>query len=646
VLGLFALLACASLLGAWPSSARAVILPAVTIDGPSEEIVGFGGAAMAEDGTGGVVYLKRVGGVPHLFVSRLARGSWLPPIQVDTGEPFAAASPRIGAANGGELVVVWSTPYATSPTTGRPVYELLGAVLGPGGESFGQAAIVDKDIEEAIGTSPALAVSSTGQADVVYRVVSRGTQGISPLRAGDVKESVRVAHFNGLRWLGLGAVNRNPAIGMRPPSAANEPAIAIGPTGNGVVAWQEPDIEGVARIWARRIFGTSLDYVMPATLTSYSGAAVTDDADAPAVAFSRLGQGELAYRQAAGPASSLPGPRIMLNILPDGESANGAQFQGAVVADSAVSGGKAAVVGAPSIDIDEQQDMRLLYDSNGSPRVIEGSDRGLIGALTLGSPFAGSEASAASVMNPQGGGVSAWPSQEAQGHPAVAVREDFPGGAVQTGLLAGGSGGEVAELSVGRSGLGDGLVAFRQGPLGDAAIVASLATAPPEPFVVTLPKGWVRPRGAAISWLPAPSAATPIVYQLVLDGHPRGPRTAALQASLDPRGLGSGRHRLQVLAIDRNGQSTLSAPSELLIDGSPPSIALVRRGSSLTVRVSDPDSGVSAASVSVSFGDGSSVHGRLRLAHRFARAGVYRVLVRARDRLGNAIARGMWVSVP
>ncbi len=56
-----------------PSRRGAVILPATTIDGPSEEIVGFGGVAMAEDGTGGLVYLKRVDGVPHVFVSRYRR---------------------------------------------------------------------------------------------------------------------------------------------------------------------------------------------------------------------------------------------------------------------------------------------------------------------------------------------------------------------------------------------------------------------------------------------------------------------------------------------------------------------------------------------------------------------------------------------
>ncbi len=99
-------------------------------------------------------------------------------------------------------------------------------------------------------------------------------------------------------------------------------------------------------------------------------------------------------------------------------------------------------------------------------------------------------------MNPQGGGVSAWPSADAQGDPAVAVREDFPDGAVQTALVSGGAGGEVGELAVGRSGLGDGLVAFRQGPFGNAAIVAAQVTAPPAALIISAPKGWVKPSQA------------------------------------------------------------------------------------------------------------------------------------------------------
>jgi hypothetical protein len=626
--------------------ARAVILPAVTIDGPSEAIVGFGGVAMANDGTGGLVYVKRVEGVSHVFVSRYVEGHWLAPIRVDTGEPFAASWPRIGAADDGELVVVWATPFATSK--GAPVYELLGALLGPGGSTFGPAAIIDQNIEEASGTSPDLAMSSTGQADVVYRVVQTAITNVPLLRPGDFVEQVRVAHFNGQRWSGLGAINRNPGVSMRPPTQANAPQIAVGPTGNGVVVWQEPDIEGVARIWARRMFGTALDYVLPVSATSIAGSPIGDDADAPSVAVSRLGQAEVAYRQGADLGSPLPGPRVFLNILPDGESTSGAQFAGASVLDqTTVSGGKAATVGPPSIDIDEKQDMRLLYDANGAPRVIEGNDRGLSGALSLGPGFAGAEPFAATVMNPGGGGLSAWPSAEGQGHPAVAVREDFPDGAVQTALVSGGAGGEVGELAVGRSGLGDGLVAFRQGQFGNASIVAAQATAPPVASILTLPKGWVKPAQAAVSWVPATSADGPLSYQVVLDGRRQPTPGGAFQARLDTRGLSSGRHRVQVLATDINGQSTLSPPSTLLLDGVPPTVKITRAqgGFAVSVRISDAYSGIDARAVSVSFGDGTGARGHSRFSHRYLHAGVYRVIVRVRDKIGNQGAVRQWVSV-
>ncbi len=106
--------------------------------------------------------------------------------------------------------------------------------------------------------------------------------------------------------------------------------------------------------------------------------------------------------------------------------------------------------------------------------MIEGNDRGLSGALSLGPPFAGPGPTAASVMNPArrrclGVAERRRPGQRRRWR----VREDFPGGAVQTALVSGGAGGEVGELAVGRSGLGDGLIAFRQGPLGNAAIVAA-----------------------------------------------------------------------------------------------------------------------------------------------------------------------------
>jgi PKD domain len=625
-------------LGARAQLARAVVLPAQTIDGPSEEIVGFGGVAMAEDGTGGLVYLKRVGGVAHVFVSRYREGHWLAPIRVDTEQPYAASWPRIGAANGGELVVVWATPFATEHE--RPVDELVGAVLGAGSSSFGAAVLIDPDIEDGTGTSPDLAMSSTGQADVVYRVVRRSssqTAQIPLLRPGDVVESVRLARFDGRRWSLLGTVNRDSGVSMRPPTEANAPKLAIGPTDNGVVVWQEPEINGVARIWARRLFGGTLDYVMPVSAESYNGSPVQQDADAPSVAVTWLGQADVAYRQGVGPGSPLPGPRIFLNVLPNGESASGAEFRGAAIADSAVSGGAGATVGPPNIDIDEKEDLRLLYDSNGTPRVIEGTDKGLTGTVSLGPPFTGVEQSSVSIMNPVGGGISAWPSASPHGTTAVAVREDFPSGAVQTGLVAGGASGEVAELSVGRSGLGDGLVAFRQGPLGDAAIVAAQVTAPPTELLLSAPKGWVRSGQTLIGWPEATSADGPLRYSVVLDGRKLPTPAGALQLRLSTRGLASGRHRVQLLATDIDGQSTLSAPATLLLDNAPPAVKISRNraGGAVTVHVTDPASGVAVNTVSVSFGDGARGKGRAHYMHRYRRAGVYRIVVHVRDKAGN-----------
>lgn len=629
--------------------AGAVIEPAVTVAGPSESIVGFGGVAMAQDGTGGLVYLRRVDGVAHVFVSRYLQGSWQAPIQVDAGQPYAASWPRIGAAENGELVVVWATPFATEK--GKTIDELLGSTLGPGASTFGPAMIVDPDIRQGTGTSPELAIDSAGQGDVVYRVAeeqSGQTSSIPLLRPGDVVEQVRVAHFNGELWSQLGAINRDPGVSMRPPTQLNAPQIAIAPTGDAVVVWQEPEIDGVARIWARRLYGSTLGYVMPVSATTLDGAPLSGDDDAPSLALSPLGQAEVAYRQAAGPGSPLPGTRVFLNTLPDGVSKleSGGAFRGAIVADSEVSAGAGAAIGPPSVDVDEKRQVQLLYDSNGLPRVVQGDDHGLTGTLSLGPDFAGAEG-AVSVMNPNGGGISAWPSADARGRPAVAVREDFPGGAVQTALLSGGAGGEIGEPSVGRSGLGDGLIAWQQGPIGNAAIVAAQATAPPAELILSAPSGWVKPSQALVTWEPARSADGPISYTVVLDGRALSTPAGAMQMQIGARELGNGVHRVQLLARDIDGQATLSEPAELMIDSRPPQLTVrpAQRGRAVRVRVGDSESGVDLAAVRVSFGDGRSAARRKLFVHRYARAGVYLIVAHVRDRLGNSAIVRAWVSV-
>jgi len=617
--------------------AEAVILPAVTIDGPSQDIVGFGGVAMSEDGTGGLVYLKRVEGVAHVFVARYVGGRWQAPIRVDTAQRYAASWPRIGAADDGQLLVIWATPIATENT--RPVEELLSAMIGPGASAFGPAKLVDPDIRFGTGASLDLTMSSTGQADVVYRVLEETPGEPSPiplLRAGDVVEQVRFSYFEGETWSRPGAINRDSGVSMRSPTPANAPEVAVGPTGKGVVVWQEPDINGVARIWARRVFGRTLDYVLPVSAPSVSGAAINDDADAPSVTISPLGQAEVAYRQGAGPGSPLPGPRIFLNVLPDGESADGSQFAGATIVDPTLSGGAAATVGPPAIDGDPNNDVRLLYDANGAPRVIENDIGGSSETLPLGLPFSAPNLAAASVMNPLGGGISAWPSGNANG-PGVAVREDFPGRGVQTAVLRGGRGGPIEGLAVGRSGLGDGLIGFMQGSLGDAAILAAQATAPPARFFVTVPSGWVNAAHAVISWSPAPTINGPVRYAVNRDGRVLQAGSGTLRLRLDRRGLGSGSHSIQVLATDADGQATLTAARQLKVDDQPPVVRLqrARGGGAVVLSVLDRYSGVNARAVSVSFGDGQRAGGRRSYRHRYARPGIYTIVVHAADRVGN-----------
>jgi PKD domain len=219
----------------------------------------------------------------------------------------------------------------------------------------------------------------------------------------------------------------------------------------------------------------------------------------------------------------------------------------------------------------------------------------------------------------------------------LAVREDFPGGAVQTGLLAGGAGGPIGELAVARSGLGDGLVAFQQGPLGNAAIVAALASAPPARFVSNIPKGWQRGSHVGISWAVPASANAPLTYSVYVDGRLQAAPSASLSLSLSLKAIGSGTHEVQILATDRLGQQTLGPQTRLLVDVSSPSVSVThaKHSTRVAIAIKDAVSGLARGTVRVSFGDGHSVNGKARLSHTYAHAGTYTIAIRARNRAGN-----------
>lgn len=614
--------------------ADAVITPASTIDA-SSGVVDFGDAAMASDGTGAVVYRKLVGGVPHVFVARYTRQRWFPPIRVDNASPFAASAPRIAASRGGRLLVVWSQAYATLPdSTVR--FRLMSASLAPGASNFGEQLAVDKDVRDGTGVDPSVAITPTGRAFVAYRVVTgdQSTTSYVPLRPRDVLAEIRVSFLDGRTWSSLGTVNRNRAATMRAPVAQNGPQLAATPTGNAIVAWQEPDVTtGVARIYARRIFATRLGNVLAVSPDSPVGQTTAEDFDGISVALTRLGGAAVAFRQAP-PATGGSGARsqLLVNTMPLEVDDAGARFRGAQAIGSAVG----EQLGVPAVAMDENDNFRVAFGADGGVRLVSGGyDRDPTAAELGGSDGA----EVVTTIDPSGGGTAAWPARDASGGPAVTVRQDFPSGAFQTAVVGASVSGPVGSVRLGGSGLGDALIGFDQGAAGSVQIAAAVVKAPPADFAMRVPGAWVAPRRARIGWDQPASAFGGMRYDVAVDGIVRQRGHRGRGALLDPRGLGDGPHDVQVIAIDGAGQQTATSVQSVRVDVLPPTAtaARVRRVKrSVLVTASDAASRVVRAATRISFGDGTrAVVGRARATHAYERAGRYRIRVVARDRVGH-----------
>jgi len=623
--------------------AAAAIQPATVLDGPSNAIVEVDGAAMARDGSGGIVYRKEVEGVTHIFAAPFANGRWGAPLEVDREDRYGASQPAIAAGEGGRLLVVWVQPRNVSPA-GVTLYELMSASLQPGGAGFGQPIIVDPDVGEPYtgsiaGVDPRLAMAPDGSAYVVYRAVlneCKPTAGGDPLSsvcppAGSHAEliQVRAAQFHYLLWSSLGAINRAPQVAMPAPTPENAPAIGVALDGEGVVAWQEPESDGqAARIWVRRLFGTVQGNVLQASPESLGGRQVTSNAEAPAVAVGAFGEARIAYRIAGVPGTTVATPTLFLNSLSAATDLHGAQLNGS----APIPGASQVGIGVPADAIDAKGDYRLAWTQGGSAREQTGTED------TSGTPVAVGPAAgqALTTIDPAGGGTTAW-SSTADGLPVVDVRQSYPQGAYQSAHLAGDVPGAVAGVALGGSGEGDALLAWTQGPIGQAEVVGDFVQAPPAEFFVETPSHWVRSRAASISWEAAGDAVAGITYSVYVDGRPRLRGLTGLSADLGPLGLGDGIHQVQVLATDSAGQQTMSAIHELKIGAEPPLVRarLLDGGRGVRVTVLDHASGVDVGATRIAFGDGTSMNGRKTVTHIYRRAGRYTIVAYVRDNVGN-----------
>jgi hypothetical protein len=633
--------ACALLLMR-PATGTGEISDPHLVDGPSADLVEVADAAMAADGSGGVVYLKKTGNRNHVFVSRFDGSAWSAPLRVDAGQEFDSSWPRIAAADRGRLVTTWVQELGVG--TDR----MFSATLDPGAHRFQAPVPVDFNVGEATASFPDLSMNAGGQAYIAYLVVTDTSPTNPP---GYVGAGVRVARYNNRLWSLLGSpVNRNPAAPLRLPTATSAPRVGTDAQGNGVVAWQEPDDEFVDRVWARRLFGANAGIPLQVSPSSWEGAPLRGAADAFALDVAGFGQAAVAFRQQPGQSGGLTAPRLFVNEMPDAFAAGAAAFRGARLVD----GGNVGGLGAPSVGVEPNGAFVAGFGSGSSSLLGSGDlesvrpvtrlDQG--GSSALGEP--------AVDLAETGAAVAAW-----RGGPSlVAVQERRSDGVIEPATLSAPRGGAIGGLQLGGSGLGDAIVAWVQGSGANVQIVAAVVDAPPDPFFVQTPSGWRRQPRIAIHWAAAVNAIGGLTYSVSVDDEPVGKPTKRLFTRLRSAQIGDGRHRIQVFAIDEAGQETGSRNAVLMVDRRAPKVALRRRGNRLAILVSDgarrETSGVKGSAVQVGFGDGGKGRGGgegttissagrkgkpksavKTVRHSYLEPGTYRVTVRALDRAGN-----------
>ena len=207
----------ASLIRAAPARPRARrtgrLVPGRAVDGPAE-IEALGDVDLARDGTGGVVYLKRDGGVPHVFLSRLDRRRLAAAREgLEPAAPVTeAASPRPTAAG-------WPSAGSPAARCSRPSSRPRGRRRRPPRRSRSAApGATGVDID-------------MGVNDVGYAVWSAG---------GDV----RAARLQDTTWTPLAGRRWT---STRPRSAgqgALRPRVAVSAEGYAVATWGEPHADG------------------------------------------------------------------------------------------------------------------------------------------------------------------------------------------------------------------------------------------------------------------------------------------------------------------------------------------------------------------------------------------------------------------
>jgi PKD domain len=585
----------------------------VVIDGPNPDIVGLDGLSIARDGTGGLVYVKAVAGVPHVFVAKLVDGAFESPQQVDPGLAGASAEPVIAAGGGGLLLIA----FINAGT--------LYVVQSPGSASGFTAprALI------AAAADPAISISNAGKAYLAFNVLGAGGH------------DVRAAYFVGGRWaLESAPLDADPADDAG--SGTGRPGVTAAGDGVGIVAWGE-----AGHLYSRRVWATAPSVVFEQADVPSLGGWSEVSADQPSIGAG----GDSSYATVAFRETFSDGSATQSRVL--SRRLRGSQFDGLGQPDGLTT---------PGGDGAEDPGVAVTEYGRGFVTSAGVQSNALVAAPLGTNDELGAAAAVNAVANaadPHGAAavaglfstLVAWQQSPGTAGPAeIRARYAQQNAALGAEFVASdptlgptnAADGLVASGDV----AGDAAIAWAQGSPNSQAIVAARLFKPPGGFSPAKSFRYATSAEPLLSWSASSELWGPVRYVVTVDGAHIALSTGTRVRF--PTTLADGPHSWQVVAFNGGDAGTAAKAADVWIDTVAPRVSLrltgLRRvGAVLRASVSDTDSpppeppaaASGVATVRLQWGDGTSAELSRGRAHAYRRPGRYTVSVIVTDRAGN-----------
>jgi hypothetical protein len=499
-----------------PGPAHAALFPGTPVDGPSADIERVGDVDLARDGTGALIYVKKDGGVDHVFVARLAGGRFGAPERVDAAFAGAASQPVVAALSGGRVAVAFVSGGAVAtvvkPSARRPWAEP--AVVAPAGS--------DPAIDLGVNGAGYVTFTAPGEggSDVRAARVERGRTAFAPLAAPlDVDPEAAAG------------------------SGAGRSRVAVAADGSALVGWGEG-----TRAVARRVLGTRLSAV-PQELGAGADGVDVGVQDDPGFGWAVFRQGTAVVARRLLGATFDP-PVVLQAAEPSGTPRLALGGRGH---------GYAAIGG---------------LQSNGAYGAAIGDDAFGAGTL-LGGGYGVAPAPVPAVAY-DGDGLVAWQQGEIGGRRTIRARPYVdrgplvtprPGRPVLLSDPALGLPDASRGLAASADEPGNMVVAFVQGDGAARRVVVATLDRPPGFFNGLTPSGTRTSRRPVLAWRRPSEQWGPLRYTVVVDGRPVVTTTA--RRVRVPRRLRRGERRWWVVARDQRGQARRSSRRVLRVGRAP-----------------------------------------------------------------------------